>query len=119
LFIVCAIPAGTTAGTRRERKQGLEQFTLDIRPDIGINMTGIHARPGCILAAVRNYNRMEHLESVLEKTNMRRHDIVVMTVRNVSTGAGEYDLDENKLFTDDERELFTSVYDLDTKTERT
>jgi hypothetical protein len=35
---------------------------------------------------------MEHLESVLEKTNMRRHDIVVMTVRNISTGAGEYDL---------------------------
>src|SRR5215813_10289338 len=109
LFIVFTISVRINAKTRRETKQGLEQFNLDIRPDIGINMTGIHARPGCILAAVRNYNRMEHLESVLEKTNMRRHDIVVMTVRSVSTGAGEYDLAENQLFTDDERELFSRV----------
>jgi amino acid transporter len=109
LFIVFTISVRVNAKTRRETKQGLEQFNLDIRPDIGINMTGIHARPGCILAAVRNYNRMEHLENVLEKTNMRRHDIVVMTVHSISTGAGEYDLAENQLFTDDERELFTRV----------
>src|SRR5438034_5324011 len=52
---------------------------------------------------------MSHLENVLQKTNLRRHDIVVMTVRAVSTGAGEYDLAENQLFTDYERELFTRV----------
>ena len=109
LFIVFTISVRYNAKTRHGRKQGLEQFNLDIRPDISVNMTGIHARPGCILAAVRNYNRMEHLESVLEKTNMRRHDIVVMTVRNISTGAGEYDLAESQLFTDDEGELFTRV----------
>ncbi|HWB99130.1 MAG TPA: hypothetical protein VG672_20620, partial [Bryobacteraceae bacterium] len=44
-----------------------------------------------------------------EKTNLRRHDIVVMTVRAVSTGAGEYHLAENQLFTDYERELFSKV----------
>jgi hypothetical protein len=32
-----------------------------------------------------------------------------MTVRNVTLGAGEYDLAENQLFTDYERELFTRV----------
>ena len=32
-----------------------------------------------------------------------------MTVRGVSTGAGEYELAENQLFTDYERELFTRV----------
>ena len=42
---------------------------------------------------------------------MRRHDIVVMTVRPISTGAGEYELAENQLFTDYERELFTHVVD--------
>jgi hypothetical protein len=69
----------------------------------------LQARPGCILVAVRDYNRMAHLQSVLQKTNLRRHDIVVMTVRGVSAGAGEYDLAENQLFTDYERELFTRV----------
>ena len=56
--------------------------------------SSLHARPGCVLVAVRDYHRMEHLKRVLEKTNLRRHDIVVMTVRPISTGAGEYDLSE-------------------------
>src|SRR5258708_4312006 len=32
-----------------------------------------------------------------------------MKVRNIATGAGEYELAESQLFTDDERELFTKV----------
>ena len=35
-----------------------------------------------------------------KKTNLRRHDIVVMTVRQISAGAGEFDLADNQLFTD-------------------
>jgi amino acid transporter len=109
LFAVFTISGRLNAKTRRETKQGLEQFNLDVRPEISMGGGAIHARPGCILVAVRNYNRMEHLHSVLEKTNLRRHDIVVMTVRPISTGAGEYDLAENQLFTGDESELFTRV----------
>jgi hypothetical protein len=62
-----------------------------------------------VLVAVRDYNNMQHLHSVLQKTNLRRHDIVVMTVRPVSTGAGEYELGTNQLFSDYERELFSAV----------
>src|SRR4030095_4469775 len=109
LFLVFTVSSRFTAKTRRETKQGLEQFNLDVRPDIHVGTGAIHARPGCILVAVRNYNRMTHLQNVLQKTNLRRHDIVVMTVRSVATGAGEYDLAENQLFTDDERELFSRV----------
>ena len=109
LFLVFTVSSRFNAKTRRETKQGLEQFNLDVRPDVTVGTGAIHARPGCILVAVRNYNRMAHLENVLQKTNLRRHDIVVMTVRGISTGAGEYDLADNQLFTDDERELFTRV----------
>ena len=109
LFIVFTISSRLNAKGRRELKHGLEEFNLDVRPEITIGPGAIHARPGCVLVAVRNYNRMTHLENVLQKTNLRRHDIVVMTVRGVSTGAGEYDLSENQLFTDDEREIFTRV----------
>jgi len=109
LFIVFTISSRLNAKARRDTKQGLEQFNLDVRPEITSGGGAIHARPGCVLVAVRNYNRMTHLENVLQKTNLRRHDIVVMTVRGVSTGAGEYDLAENQLFTDDERQLFTRV----------
>jgi len=107
LFIVFTISERFNARAQGERKQELEQFNLDVQPEVGIGGT-IRARPGCILVAVRDYNRMAHLLSILEKTNLRRHDIVVLTVRGVS-GAGEYDLSDNQLFTDYERELFTRV----------
>src|SRR5262245_42378316 len=109
LFLVFTVSSRLNAKTRRETKQGLEQFNLDVRPDVTIGSGAIHARPGCILVAVRHNNRMEILALMLQITNLRRHDIVVMTVRGVSTGAGEYDLAENQLFTDDERELFSRV----------
>jgi amino acid transporter len=119
LFIVFTISSRVNAKARRETKQGLEEFNLDIRADIAANTGAIHARPGSILVAVRNYNRMDHLESVLQKTNTRRHDIVVMTVRGISTGAGEYELADNQLFTEDERELFTRVVSMAEKEGKT
>jgi hypothetical protein len=55
---------------------------------------------------------MEHLKRVLEKTNLRRYDIVVMTVRPISTGAGEYELADNQIFSDYEKELFSHVVEV-------
>jgi hypothetical protein len=107
LFAVFTISERFNARRHRESTKEFEQFNLDMQPEVSIGRT-IRARPGCILVAVRDYNRMAHLLSVLQKTNLRRHDIVVMTVRGVS-GSGEYDLAENQLFTDYERELFTRV----------
>ena len=52
---------------------------------------------------------MEHLKKVLEKTNLRRHDIVVMTVRPIAIGTGEHDLADEQLFTSYEQELFSHV----------
>src|SRR5438552_3813066 len=119
LFATFTISSRLNARTRRETKQGLEQFNLDVRPEITAGSGAIHARPACILVAVRKYNRMEHLKSVLQKTNLRRHELVGITVRGVSTGAGEYDLAENQLFTDDERVLFTRVVTLAEKEGKT
>jgi amino acid transporter len=94
----------------RARRQGseLEQFNLDIRSEVSSNT--INVRPGCVLVAVRDYNRMLHLQSVLNKTSVRKHDIVVMSVRGVSkAGAGEYELSRNQLFGEYEQRLFTYV----------
>jgi amino acid transporter len=87
--------------------QALEEFNLDHEPDV--DPQRVQARPGCVLVAVRDYNRMDHLKAVLRKTNIRRQDIVVMTVRPVDAGAGEHDLAEQQIFSDYERELFTRV----------
>jgi amino acid transporter len=63
------------------KKAGLEEFNLDMQPDVTTN--SVHARTGCVLVAVRDYHRMAHLRSVLEKTNLRRHGD-----RRSASGAG-------------------------------
>ena len=110
LFIVFTISERINARKRADKKQGLEEFNLDMRPEITVET--VHARPGCVLVAVRDYTNMLHLHNVLEKTNLRRHDIVVMTVRPVSTGAAEYELSDAQLFSDYEKELLTRVVTL-------
>jgi amino acid transporter len=106
-FVVFTISERINARKKEQGKSGLEEFNLDMRPDITAD--SVHARPGCVLVAVRDYNHMVHVQTVLEKTNLRRHDIVVMTVRPVSTGAGEYELSEKQLFSDYEKELLSRV----------
>jgi amino acid transporter/nucleotide-binding universal stress UspA family protein len=106
-FVVFTISEHINAKKKAQGKSGLEEFNLDMRPDITAD--SVHARPGCVLVAVRDYNHMVHVQTVLEKTNLRRHDIVVMTVRPVSTGAGEYELSEKQLFSDYEKELLSRV----------
>jgi hypothetical protein len=115
LFVVFTLSERYTH--RQRRHKGLEQFNLDLRPDVETQTVG--ARPGSVLVAVRDYNRMTHLDAVLKKTNTRKQDIVVVTTRNISTGAGEYDLNEAQLFTSYEQELFTRVVSLAEKEGKT
>ena len=107
LFIVFTVSEKINTRKNKDRKGGLEVFNLDIRSEVTAN--SVTAREGCILVAVRDGSRLGHLINILEKTNLRRHDIVVMTVRQISAGAGEFELADSQLFTDYERELFTRV----------
>ena len=107
LFAIFSVSEIVNKRKANAKKAGLEEFNLDMRPDV--NTETVHARGGCVLVAVRDYSRMAHLLSVLRKTNLRRHDIVVMTVRPLSSGAGEYDLLDRQLFSEYERELLTAV----------
>jgi hypothetical protein len=107
LYTLFVISERINARKQREQRTDLEKFNLDHQPRISADT--LRARPGCVLVAVREYRRMLHLERVLEKTNLRRQDIVVMSVRPLSTGAGGYDLRDDQLFADYEQELFSHV----------
>lgn len=104
-------------GAKRRDKRGLEQFNLDVKADISADV--VRVRPGCVVVAVRDYGRMAHLQTVLQKTNTRKQEIVVMSVRGITTGAGEYELGENQIFTEYERELFSRVVALAEKEGKT
>jgi nucleotide-binding universal stress UspA family protein len=95
---------------QRRRAEGqqktLEEFNLDQQGQV--DTASLHARPGCVLVAVRTLHNMEHLRRTLQKTNLRRHDIVVMTVRSTASDS-EYDLADSQIFGYDERHLFSEV----------
>ncbi len=110
LFVMFTISEKINLRRKQTEPKGMEQFNLDHQAHI--DGGSLHARPGCVLVAVRDYHRMEHLKRVLEKTNLRRYDIVVMTVRPISTGAGEYELADNQIFSDYEKELFSHVVEV-------
>lgn len=95
---------------RKVDTKGLEEFNLDHQAQI--SSTSVHARPGSILVAVRGNTQMDHFKRLLQKTNLRRHDIVVMTVRPMSAGAGEFELTNEQLFSDYEQELFSKVVEI-------
>jgi len=117
LYILFTVSERINSRKVLPERKGLEQFNLVHQPEV-TDQT-IHARPGCILVAVRDYNNMAHLYTVLQKTNMRRHDIVVMTVRQISMAAGEHELANSQLFSSYEKELFSQVVSLAEKQGKT
>jgi hypothetical protein len=106
-FIVFTISERINA--RKHTRTGghaLEEFNLQREPAVAAKM--LPTRPGGILVAVRNPAHLDHLRRTLERTNLRRNDIVVMTVRPL-TADSEYDLNEEQVFGTDERALFSAV----------
>ena len=117
LFIVFTVSENINRRKQHGKKHSLEEFNLDLQPEV--ETSTMKARPGAILVAVRDANNLAHLRSVVQKTNMRRHDIVVMTARQITGVSAEYNLEQNQLFTDYERELFTKVVELAEKEGKT
>jgi amino acid transporter len=107
MFAVFTLSERINARKRRLAGPALEEFNLEMQPQVTAET--VNARPGCILVAVRDYSRMLHLQKILDKTDLRRHDIIVMTVRPITYGAGEYGLSESQIFSDYEKELFSRV----------
>ncbi len=87
----------------------LEEFRLQQQPRVEAG--SLHARPGCVVVAVRSPKNMQHLRRTLQKTDLRRNDIVVMTVRIVAPDS-EYELSGEQVFGADEKALFTAVVNM-------
>ena len=60
-----------------------------------------------MLVTVRDYNTLTHLKWVLERTDTKEQDIVVMSARVSQFGSAAYDLSTEQIFSDYEQQLFT------------
>jgi hypothetical protein len=92
---------------RQHAGQESEKFRLDTHEDV--TRQTVNVRPGNILVAVRNPNHLQHLERILRKTDTRKMDIVVLSVRALKAGAGETGLEPVQMFAEAETEVFTRV----------
>ena len=93
---------------RSGHEEEKEKFRLDTRAELSAQ--ALHVRPGNVLVAVRNPHRLQHLARILTKTDTRKQDIVVLSVRQVAQAAsGEHGLDASQIFADDETDVFTRV----------
>ncbi len=107
-FIVFELSEKYNQRRRKGHGEEVEKFRVDARPDLSADT--VKVRPGNVLVAVRNPNRLQHLERILKKTDTRRQDIVVLSVRGVSpAGSGEHALTTDQIFSDDETTVFTKV----------
>jgi amino acid transporter len=106
-FLVFTVSERINIRRHRERqRQSLEEFNLQRQPRL--DAASVHARPGCVLVAVRNPANMQHLRRTLQRTDLRRNDIVVMTVRLLGLDS-EYALNDDQVFGSDEKSLFSAV----------
>jgi len=85
--------------------QMTEQFQLQLAESVERETVGIRA--GNILVPVRDYNTLNHLKWVLERTDTREQDVVVMTARISQFGTAAYGLSTEQVFSDYEQTLFT------------
>ncbi|MBV9295702.1 MAG: APC family permease [Acidobacteriaceae bacterium] len=109
-FLVFTISERINTRRHKERQeQSLERFNLQHQPSV--DAKSLHARAGSVLVAVRNPENLHHLKRTLQRTDLRRNDIVVMTVRPLGTDS-EYDLNEDQMFGSDEKTLFTAAVNI-------
>ena len=112
-----------TLSERTTRKQAsaqaeLDQFNLTPEDDLDPNALGV--RPGSVLVPVRNYNTLYNLKAALDRVDTHKQDVVVLHLRFLQrTGAGEYELAPEQLFSLEEQKLFTRALELSEKKGKT
>jgi amino acid transporter len=110
-FVVFELSDRYNRRHRAGHSHELEKFRLDTHADV--TKEAVHVRPGNVLVAVRNPNRLQHLGRILQKTDTRKMDIVVLSVRGVTqAGSGEFGLDATQIFAEAETQVFTEVVGL-------
>jgi len=114
-FAVFSTSEGMTKKRATEHAE-LDQFNLEAGEDL--TPEALRVRPGNILVMVRNYNTLNNLAAVLNRTETRKQDIVVLHLRFLH-GLGEYELAPEQLFSLEEQKLFTRSLELAEKKGKT
>ncbi|HYR43090.1 MAG TPA: hypothetical protein VER98_08705 [Terriglobia bacterium] len=96
----------------------LDQFNVEASDDLTPERLGV--RPGNVLVMVRNYNTLHNLNSVLNRVDPHKQDVVALHLRFLQrSGGGEYELTHDQLFSLEEQKLFTRAIEIAEKRGKT
>jgi amino acid transporter len=110
-FIVFELSEMYNKRKRTSHETDLEKFRLETAEDVSADT--VHVRPGNVLVPVRNPNNLGHLKRILDRTDTRKIDIVVLRIKNLTPfGSGGYELETGQFFSDDVATLFSKVVSL-------
>ncbi len=85
-----------------------ERFRLGVRDNL--SPQSLQVRPGNVLVAVHDPNNLRHLEKVLEETDPKKLDVVVLSVNSRSPDAGrEANQEAGQVIDDCETRVFSKV----------
>ncbi|HET8667942.1 MAG TPA: amino acid permease, partial [Terriglobales bacterium] len=87
------------------QEQMKEHFQLIHRDDVQRESIGI--RPGNVLVTIRDYNTLNHLRWVLERTDTKEQDVVCLAARISRFTTAGFDVSMEQVFGDYEQTLFT------------
>lgn len=107
IFTLAVISERYNAKRRVDESHTLEEFNVDREQEVGLHT--VKVKPGATIVAVRQADALSQLQWALDTTKGRHRQIIVVTIRPVSLGSGEYDLSEDQYFSIRERELFSKV----------
>lgn len=109
LYLVFVISERVSIARKLAQAKELERFNLEAHTSVSAET--IRARPGNIIVAIRNHRSLQHLERILEKTNTKQHDIVVLTMQQMGMirPALHSPRAADQVFTDYEQLLFSKV----------
>ncbi len=104
--------------SKSQAHAGLDQFNLE--PGEGLTQDSLGVKPGSILVMVRDYNTLYNLNAVLDRTDTRKQDVVVLHLRILArASSGEHPLEADQLFGVKEQTLFTQALSLAEKRGKT
>src|SRR5262249_35261911 len=99
--------------TRRHASAQAELDQFNLEPEEDLNPQALGVRPGAVLVPVRNYNTLYNLQTVLDRVDTHKQDVVVLHLRFLQrAGGGEYELEPHQLFSLEEQKLFTRALEV-------
>ena len=105
-----------TISERSTKKRATAQSELDqfnLFPGDQLTPEALGVRAGSVLVPVRNYNTLYNLKVALDRVDTHQQDVVVLHLRFLQrTGAGEYELAPEQLFSVEEQTLFTRALEI-------